>query len=251
MLGRIEQNIIDKINNQETLHMTLIDPDKTKNINYVEIAREAEKGGTHAIMVGGSTIASNLDIDKCVKEIKKNIDIPVILFPNGTVGITPAADAIWFMSLLNSLNPYYFIDCQALAAPVIKRYKLEAIPMAYIIIGSGGAAGYVGQARKISYNQPELVLGYSLAAELLGIRFVYLEAGSGAKEPIPREMISLIKKHIKIPIIIGGGIKNPEAARVAKNAGADIIVTGTLIEEKNIIQKKISEIVTSLKNLRL
>lgn len=248
MLGRIEKYIHTEIKKHGTIHMTLIDPDKMKDINYLQIAEEASEGGTFAIMVGGSTIASNVDIDKCVKEIKEKIDIPVILFPNGTAGITPAADAIWFMSLLNSSNPYYLIDCQALAAPVIKRYKLEAIPMAYIIVGSGGAAGYVGQARKISYEQSELVIGYSMAAELLGIRFVYLEAGSGAKKPIPPKTISLVKSHTSIPIIVGGGIRTPKSAIEAKKAGAKIIVTGTLVEEKNKIRNRISEIVKSIQN---
>ena len=248
MLGKIEKNILAAINKHGAIHMTLIDPDRMKDLNYIQIAEEASNGGTSAIMVGGSTIASNVDIDKCVKEIKEKIDIPVILFPNGTAGITPAADAIWFMSLLNSSNPYYLIDCQALAAPVIKRYKLEAIPMAYIIIGSGGAAGYVGQARTISYDQSELVLGYSMAAELLGIRFVYLEAGSGAKKPIPPKTIHLVKSHTNLPIIVGGGIRNPKSALEAKKAGANIIVTGTLVEEKNEIRHKISEIVKSIQN---
>lgn len=248
MLGRVEKYILAGINEHGTIHMTLIDPDKTKKINYLQVAEEAALGGTSAIMVGGSTIASNVDIDKCVREIKENIDIPVILFPNGTAGITPAADAIWFMSLLNSSNPYYLIDCQALAAPVIKRYRLEAIPMAYIIIGSGGAAGYVGQARKISYEQSELVLGYSMAAELLGIRFVYLEAGSGAKTPIPPKTIHLVKNHISLPTIVGGGIRNPKSAIEAKKAGADVIITGTLVEEKNEIRNKISEIVKSIQD---
>jgi phosphoglycerol geranylgeranyltransferase len=246
MKGPVERYILDKIKTDGSIHMTLIDPEKNIGIDYSDIVQEAEEGGTSAIMVGGSTLASNIELDKIIKKIKKNINIPIILFPNGPAGISPKADAVWFMSLLNSNNPYYFIDAQALAAPIIKRYGLEAIPMGYIILGLGGAAGYIGMARNISFNHPELVLGYSLAAEILGFRFIYLETGSGARESVPSSIISLVKKHTNLPVIVGGGIRECESAILASRAGADIIVTGTLIEKANSVKEKIRNIVTSI-----
>ncbi|MFW6149849.1 MAG: geranylgeranylglyceryl/heptaprenylglyceryl phosphate synthase [Atribacterota bacterium] len=246
MIGKIERYIIDKICKDGSIHMTLFDPEKNIDMDCEVIAKEAAAGGSSAIMVGGSTLASSQDLDFTVKKIKKSVDIPVILFPNGPVGVSPYADAIWFMSLLNSNNPYYLIDAQAFTAPVIKRYGLEAISLGYIIVGSGGAAGYVGMARKISYAHPELVVSYSMAAEALGMRFVYLEAGSGAERPIPSSTINLVSSSISIPLIVGGGIKDPKSAKLAANSGANIIVTGTMVEKENQIRGKIRGIVESI-----
>jgi phosphoglycerol geranylgeranyltransferase len=150
------------------------------------------------------------------------------------------------MSLLNSSNTYWIVDAQALSAPLVKRYQIESLPMGYIISGEGCVAGHVGQARLISYKHPELAVGYSMAAEYLGMRFVYLEAGSGAESPIPTSMISAVRRHIGIPLIVGGGLRNPDSALKAKLAGADIIVTGTLVEKEEGVKDKISEIVSAI-----
>lgn len=248
MIGKVEQYLKDRISEQGCIHFTLLDPDKSSGYDCADIAREAEKGGTTAIMIGGSTLASSQDLDDSIQRIKKEVKVPVILFPNGPMGVSRYADAIWFMSLLNSQNPYYIIDAQMLAAPLVKRYGLEAIPMGYVICGEGCVAGYVGHARPISYRHPKLAVGYSLAAETLGMRFVYLEAGSGAQEPIPPSMITAVKKLVNIPVITGGGIKSPKAALAAKNAGADAIVTGNMVEEESLIREKIKEIVSAIRN---
>jgi phosphoglycerol geranylgeranyltransferase len=247
MIGRVERYLRDKIAEQGCIHFTLLDPDKSSGYDCAEIAKEAEKGGTTAIMIGGSTLASSQDLDDAVQRIKKVVKVPVILFPNGPMGVSRYADAMWFMSLLNSQTPYYIVDAQMLSAPLVKRYELEAIPMGYVICGEGCVAGYVGHARPISYRHPKLAVGYSLAAENFGMRFVYLEAGSGAREPIPPSMIAAVKKHVCIPVITGGGIRNPKAALAAKNAGADAIVTGNMVEEEGLIGKKISEIVSAIR----
>jgi len=248
MIGKVEQYLKDRISEQGCIHFTLLDPDKSSGYDCADIAREAEKGGTTAIMIGGSTLASSQDLDDAIQRIKKEVKVPVILFPNGPMGVSRYADAIWFMSLLNSQSPYYIIDAQMLAAPLVKRYGLEAIPMGYVICGEGCVAGYVGHARPISYRHPKLAVGYSLAAETLGMRFVYMEAGSGAQKPIPPSMITAVKKHVNIPVITGGGIKSPKAALAAKNAGADAIVTGNMVEEDSLIREKIKEIVSVIRN---
>jgi len=248
MIGKVEQYLKDGISEQGCIHFTLLDPDKSSGYDCAEIAREAEKGGTTAIMIGGSTLASSQDLDDAIQRIKKEVKVPVILFPNGPMGVSRYADAIWFMSLLNSHNSYYIIDAQMLSAPLVKRYGLEAIPMGYVICGEGCAAGYVGHARPISYRHPKLAVGYSLAAETLGMRFVYLEAGSGAQNPIPPEIITAVKKHVSIPVITGGGIRDPKAALAAKNAGADAIVTGNMVEEESLVGEKIKEIVSAIRD---
>ena len=250
MARKVEQYLLGKIDSEGAIHMTLLDPEKTGSNDCSAIAIEAEKAGTAAIMVGGSTLASNSDLDEAVKKIKASVDVPVILFPNNITGVSRHADAIWFMSLLNSSNTYYLIDVQALTARLVKSYGLETLAMGYIIIGDGGAAGFIGQARPIAPDHPELALGYSLAAENLGMHFVYLEAGSGAEKPIPSKMIKLVKSHLSVPLIVGGGIRDGATARQTMEAGADIIVTGTLVEETDKVRERIYDIVDNIKSVR-
>lgn len=226
--------------------MTLLDPEKKSGYDCAVIARDAEAGGTAAIMVGGSTVASGVEMEDVVKRIKANVRIPVIIFPNNIASITGAADAMWFMSLLNSANTYYLIDSQAIGAPMVKKLGLETMPMGYIIVGYGGAAGYVGQARVIPYDRPELAVAYASAAELLGMRYIYLEAGSGAPQPVSPIMISAVSKYCKSTLVVGGGIRDAKAAIAAKIAGAQIIVTGTLVEEESKVMDRIREITTAL-----
>ncbi len=242
----VESYIKQRIKEKGAIQMTLIDPQKTGIEKSVEIAVEAEKAGTAAMMVGGSTLSSNNDLDTAIQGMKALVKVPIILFPNNISGVSRYADAIWFMSLLNSASTYYIIDVQALTAHTVRRYGLEALPLGYIIVGEGGAAGFVGYARGIPYNHPELALGYSLAAETLGMRFVYLEAGSGAKDHIPLEMIKLVKSQINVTLIVGGGIRDGKTARAVVDAGADIIVTGTLAEETAGIRESIYDIVSHI-----
>lgn len=249
-MGRVEEYLLRKIEHEGALHITLIDPEKTPPRDAVEVAVEAEEGGTAAIMVGGSTLVSNQELDEVVKAIKRAVRIPAILFPNNIAGISRYADAIWFMSLLNSSSTYYLIEAQALTAALINKYQLEAIPMGYLIVGEGCTVGYIGHARLISYEYPKIAAGYALAAVQLGMRFIYLEAGSGAKEPIPPEMISMVKKAIQRPLIVGGGIRDASAAERAVRAGADIIVQGTLVERVNCIKERIYEMVEHIRNVK-
>jgi phosphoglycerol geranylgeranyltransferase len=246
MKRKTEKYLLDEIKKKGTIHFTLVDPDKSSGYDCANIAAEAEKGGTTAIMIGGSTLASQTDLDDAVQRIKSHVKIPVILFPNGPMGVSKYADAIWFMSLLNSQNSYYFIEAQMLSAPFIKQNQLEAIPMGYIIAGEGCVAGYIGHARPLNFNYPKLAVGYSIAAETLGMRFVYLEAGSGAPEPIPPSMVGAVTKYVDIPVIVGGGIRGPQAASAAKMAGASAIVTGTLVEEESQVEMRIREIVEAI-----
>ena len=244
----IEERINKAIKDRGTIHMTLLDPQKIGADRSAKIASEAEKAGTFAIMVGGSTLASKNDLDHGVKKIKQSVNVPVILFPNDITGVSKYADAIWFMSLLNSRLTYYVIDAQAMAAHTVKSYSLESIPLGYIIIGLGGTVGFVGQARGIPYNRPELASAYALASQMLGMRFVYLEAGSGASAPVPLEMIKIVKSQISIPLIVGGGIRDGLTAKAAAKAGASIIVTGNLVEETGQVRESINEIVSAIED---
>lgn len=246
-LGKVEKYLIKKIDEEGALHIPLIDPENVSPEKAAEISVIAEREGSAAIMIGGSTVASISKLNNVIKFIRKKVSIPTILFPNNLSGISPYADAIWFMSLLNSLNPYYIIGAQVLGASAVKEYDLEPLPLAYLIIGDGGAAGYIGQAQPIPYDKPEIAALYALAAQYLGMRFIYLEAGSGAKNPVPVEMIALVRKTTSNPIIVGGGLRQPDAIEERVYAGADIIVTGTTIEKTMDVEKSILLFVDAVK----
>lgn len=231
MAGPVERRLLRCIKEEGAAHLTLIDPEKVTAASASRVAKKVEQYKTTAIMVGGSTSTSTSHLDSVVKAIKRAVKIPVILFPNNVTGISKHADAIWFMSLLNSVDPYFLIGAQVLGAPIVKKHGLEALPLGYIIVGEGGTVGIVGRAVPIPYTKPELAAVHALAAQYLGMRFVYLEAGSGASQPVPPAMIRSVKQLIDIPLIVGGGIRNSRQAESTVAAGANIVVTGNVIEE--------------------
>ena len=249
MRGKVEKYLLEKIRNEGALHLTLIDPEKTTVALASAIAKEAVEGGTSGIMIGGSTFTSTSHLDNVVKAVKRSVNVPVILFPNNVSGISRYADAIWYMSLLNSVDPYFLIGAQVLGAPLVKRFGLEAIPMAYIIVGEGETAGVVGKAVPIPYSKPELAAVHALAAQYLGMRFVYLEGGSGAKKPVPPDMIQSVRSLIDIPLIVGGGIRTQEHVKAAVSAGANIIVTGNVIENAHV-RTKVAELVQAIRKVK-
>jgi len=249
MVCSVEKYLLERIAAERSIHITLIDPEKVTPPQASKIARKAKASGTVAIMIGGSTFVSQTHLDAVTKIVKRTVNIPVILFPNNVSGITRYADALWFMSLLNSVDPYFLIGAQILGAPLVKKYALEPIPMGYIIVGDGGTAGVVGKAIAVPYDKPELAAAHALAGQYLGMRFIYLEAGSGAKEPVPPEMIRTVKHHIAVPLIVGGGIRARGQALSAASAGADIIVTGNVVEDTGV-KRKVSEIIEGLRHRR-
>jgi phosphoglycerol geranylgeranyltransferase len=249
MIGHVEKYLLEKIESEGTIHITLIDPEKATPPQASRIASKAKSSGTSAIMIGGSTFASTTHLDNVVKAVKRSVKIPIILFPNNVTGISRYADAIWFMSLLNSVDPYFLMGAQVLGAPLIKNYRLEPIPLGYIIVGEGGTASIVGKAVPVPYTKHELAAAHALAGQYLGIRFIYLEAGSGARRPVPPEMIRAVKCCIDVPLIVGGGIKSRGQALAAASAGANIIVTGNIVENTEV-KHKVSDIVEGIRHGR-
>jgi phosphoglycerol geranylgeranyltransferase len=247
MVGAVERYLLDRINSEGSIHITLIDPEKVTTPQASAIAQKASVSGTSAIMIGGSTFVSVKHLDAVVKAVKRAVKIPIILFPNNVTSISRYADAIWFMSLINSVDPYFLIGAQVLGAPLVKRYGLEPIPLGYIIVGEGGTAGIVGKAVPIPYDKPELAVAHALAGQYLGMHFIYLEAGSGAKKPVPQEMIRAVRHYIDVPLIVGGGIKSKMQALAAASAGANIIVTGNVVENGQV-KDKVSEIVEGIRS---
>jgi len=247
--GLVEKYLLEKINAERSIHMTLVDPEKITPDQASQIAENSKASDSAAIMVGGSTFVSQVHLDAVVKAIKSTVELPTILFPNNVSGISQHADAIWFMSLLNSVDPYFIMGAHVLGAPLVRKFGLEPISMGYIIVGEGGTASIIGKAIPVPYDKPELAAAHALAAKYLGMHFIYLEGGSGAKNPVPPEMIHTVKKVVDIPLVVGGGIRTKEQAVTAALAGADIIVTGNLIESDDAL-RQISEIVDGIKRCR-
>jgi len=245
-MGRVEETLVQRLQGEGAIHLALIDPEEVTPKEASRMAKASADSGTAAIMVGGSTLASTSQLDKVVRSIKASVTIPVILFPNTVSAISRYADAVWFMSLLNSNNTLFITGLQALGAPIIRRYKLEAIPLGYIIVGEGSTAAFIGQAHSIPLDKPEVATLYALAAQYLGMRFVYLEAGSRAKAPVPPEMVEMVSSSVDISIIVGGGIRSPGEAAAAVRAGASAIVTGTICEE-DASGKTVADIIKSIK----
>jgi len=247
--GKVLEYIREKLE-AEKLHFTLIDPEKQNEEKTAKIAKEASAAGTDAIMLGGSAGITQEKVDKAALAVKKSTKLPVILFPGDVSGLSKYADALFFMSLLNSRNPYYITGAQAAGAVAVKKLGIEPISMGYIVVEPGGAVGYVGDARLVPRTKPGIAASYALAAQYLGMSLVYLEGGSGIAEPIPKEMIAVVKKTIDIPLIVGGGIKTEKDASAAASAGADIVVTGTVVEnagDAGKVKEKIAAIVKAVK----
>jgi phosphoglycerol geranylgeranyltransferase len=227
-IGNVEEKLNNILKKEGALYFILIDPDEK---NCIEIAKKV-KDYADAIILGGSIGITNLD--KITKEIKEIVgDTPIILFPGNVDGLTAHADAVFFMSLMNSKNTYWTTTAPTLGAITIKKYNLEAIPMAYLGIEpiKRTAVGFVGEVNEIPQRKPEIAGMYCLSAKYFGMRWAYLEAGSGAEFPVSNEMIGISKKLSGINIIVGGGIRKPEMAYQKILSGADAIVTGTLIED--------------------
>jgi len=237
---------IAKMSNKKKLHFSLLDPDKQKPEAAGSIAKTAEEAGSSAIMVGGSTLVSQEQVDKTVKAIKEHSNLPVILFPSGAKFLSKYADAVFFMSLLNSRNLGFVIREHVKGAPFVKYSGIEPISMGYVIVEPGMTAGKVGEVDLIKKDDIETAVGYALAAQYLGMAFFYLEAGSGSPDPVSNEMIKAVKNNINIPLVVGGGIRDAKTAGKKAKAGADVVVTGTKLEEEKNLKKALSDIIKSI-----
>ncbi len=234
---------------QRKMHMTLLDPAKQPVSVAGDIAESAAAAGTDAVMVGGSTGVTQENLDMTVDEIKKRCSLPVIYFPSGANAIAQRCDAIYFMSMLNSRNVRNIIGEQWKGAPLIRSLGIEPISMGYIIVEPGMKVGEVGEAEVIKRGDIDRAVGYAIAAEFFGMSLVYLEAGSGAPQPVPEEMISKVKENITIPLIVGGGITDPKVASKLCGSGADIVVTGTLVENGDFMAP-LKEMVAAIHSFR-
>ena len=232
-MGRVQEYLESRLR-RGPIHFTLIDPDKSPGRSAATIARGAVELGSDVILLGGSTGISPHKMGEAAGAIKREVQVPVVIFPEGATSLTPKADAVLFMSLLNSRNLDLVIRIHARAAPEIRAMQLEPIPMGYLVIAPGMRVGEVGQVDAIARDDLDGAAGYALAAQYLGMRMVYLEAGSGAPSPVPVEMVRAVRNALSIPVIVGGGIRTGAEARALMGAGAQVLVTGTITEEEGL-----------------
>jgi len=233
MVGSVEERFRNLLA-RGPLHFTLIDPEKSPGSQAAAIARKAAAAGTHAILLGGSTGISPARMGEAAQRIRSAVDLPTVIFPEGPGSLTPEAHAVLFMSMLNSRNLSLVIGTHARASLAVRRMGLEAIPMGYLVIAPGMRVGEVGEADLIGREEVQRAQGYALAAEMLGMRFVYLEAGSGAPSPVPPAIVGGVRSVLSVPLVVGGGIRTSEDAAELLKAGAQILVTGTITEEEGI-----------------
>jgi len=238
-IGPVEKRLLHETK-KDPIVAALIDPEDFSPKQAADTAGKAIESGASLILVGGSTLANQGRLDAVVRSIKGHIQprpghkksrqVPVVLFPGNITGVSRYADAILFSSLLNSTNPYFIIGAQALGAIEVHKAGIESIPMAYLVFGNGSATSFIGQVNGLPTSKPNLAVIYALAAKFLGMRTLYLEAGSGAGEPIPQEAIRAVRKAYDGMLIVGGGITNAASAARASKAGADLLVIGNLLQ---------------------
>ena len=213
-------------------YIVLIDPDKNSEKYLEEKISKINECGVDAIFVGGSLILDN-NCEKRVKMIKSLSKLPIIFFPGGISQLNKYYDAMLFMSILSGRNPHYLIGEQVIAAPIVKDLDIETIPTGYLIIDGGrnSSVQFMSGSNPIPTEKPDILVAHALAAQYLGKKIIYLESGSGAKNPIPNHLIEAVKRYIDIPIIVGGGIRTPKSAYEKVQAGASFVVTGSIIED--------------------
>ena len=243
--NKVETFLKSELKKKNALLFVLIDSEVSNLQASAKLAKDVERIGASAILVGGSSATDQIEMAQVVKGIKQGIKIPIILFPGNVTGVVPEADAILFSSLMNSENPYFITQAQALGAPSVLKFGLEPLPTAYLVIGEGTSAWFVGAARGIPFEKPKIAAAYALAAQFLGMRFVYLEAGSGAKSNVTPEMVKTVRHAFNGFLIVGGGIKDVKTSESLVKAGADALVIGTFLEKGGSI-KKLQEIAKAI-----
>lgn len=243
-------SLIRKTLRERALHMTLLDPASLPAEEAEEVAAKAAAMGTDAIMVGGSTGVTGENLDELVKRVKRRTALPVIHFPSSAGALSQHVDAVYFLSTLNSRSPRVLVREQAHAAPLLRTLGIEAIGLGYIIVEPGMKVGLVSEADAIPRTREgaDLAAGYALAAEMFGMPLVYLEAGSGAGEPVPAEMVARVRAATTVPLIVGGGIRERKQAEAILAAGADVLVTGTVAERGQF--DGLREIVSAVKTVQ-
>lgn len=225
----------------------LIDPDKVDTPKLDKLISLSVNSGVDYFFVGGSLVINN-NLDECIQQIKQSCDIPVILFPGSPSQVSKYADALLYLSLISGRNPELLIGQHVISAPFVKKSGLEIMPTGYMVIDGGAptTVSYISNATPIPSDKSEIAMCTAMAGEMLGMKLIYMDAGSGAKRPISEAMIENVSRYIESPLIIGGGIVTPEKAYLNCKAGADVIVVGNAIEKDASLIKEMSDAIHQL-----
>lgn len=219
----------------------LIDPDKATGPYLNDLIGLAMDAGVDLFFIGGSLVISG-NLDRCIKTIKAQCDIPVVLFPGSPTQISPSADALLYLSLISGRNPELLIGQHVVSAPFVKNSGLEIIPTGYMVIDGGAptTVSYISNASPLPADKADIAMCTAMAGEMLGMKLIYMDAGSGAKNAIQTPMIEMVSANIDIPLIVGGGIVNAEKAYLNCKAGADVIVVGNALEKDPLLLKEMA-----------
>lgn len=247
MKSFIYHSLSEKKKQGQKSFAVLIDPDKVNATILDELVERSIAARVDYFLVGGSLVISN-HLDECVQHIKRICDIPVILFPGSPSQVSKYADALLYLSLISGRNPELLIGQHVVSAPFVRQSGLEIMPTGYIVVDGGAptTVSYISNAAPIPADKNEIAMCTAMAGEMLGMKLIYMDAGSGAKRPITESMIAAVAKHIEAPLIIGGGITDPEKAYLNCKAGADVIVVGNAIEKDVSLIKEMSAAIHSI-----
>ncbi len=236
--------IIDLFQKQQKQIAVLIDPDKQTDRQLEKIAKIAQNADVDFFFVGGSLLTSD-SLYHCIRTLKENCDIPVVLFPGNTYQVSRNADAMLFLSLISGRNPDMLIGMHVIAAPYVKLSGIETMPTGYILIDSGKptSVSYMSNSFPIPNDKNDIAACTAMAGEMLGLRLIFMDAGSGAETPVPPGMIRFVKDSIGIPLLVGGGIRTAKTAKESLQAGADIIVVGNRFEEDPELISEFAEVI--------
>jgi len=247
MLKPIYNSITERKRSGKKSFAVLIDPDKVNNSNMGQLIELAVAAKVDYFFVGGSLVISNY-LDECLQLIKKTCSIPTILFPGSPSQVSKYADALLYLSLISGRNPELLIGQHVVSAPAVKKSGLEIMPTGYMVVDGGAptTVSYISNASPLPADKNEIAVCTAMAGEMLGMQLIYMDAGSGAKRPITESMIEQVSKAIQVPLIIGGGIIEPEKAYLNCKAGADVIVVGNAIEKDESLIREMAAAVHSV-----
>ena len=249
IIGKVERYIQDKLKSEGALLFALIDPLDHKDAqSAAKSAKEACNAGSDLLLIGGSIGVQGRLLDDLAGRVKENVNVPVVLFPGNIATITPYADAVYYMSLRNSRNPYWISQAQTLAANTVRKTGIEPLPTGYIVVEPGGTVGWVGDANLVPRDKPQIASALALGAQYAGRRFILTDTGSApADGPVPLEMVKAVRSSINVPYVVAGGIRTPEQAGSIIKAGADAIHVGTALEKASDVKKVMAALVKAAK----
>ncbi|MFH1094594.1 MAG: geranylgeranylglyceryl/heptaprenylglyceryl phosphate synthase [Candidatus Micrarchaeota archaeon] len=245
---KTRDHLLDALEKRGALLVALIDPLDHPTLDAaIAAGRAAAEAGADYVLVGGSIGVQGELLDRVCKEIKSSVSVPLVLFPGNVTTLSKYADAVYFMSMLNSRNPYWISGAQTLAAPTVKQAGIEALPMGYIVCEPGGTVGFVGDANLVPRSKPQIAAAMAIAGQCMGSQFILTDSGSNPKEgPLPPEFAKAVASSISVPYLIGGGVRTPAQASALVKAGADILQVGTALECAGDVKKTVASLASAI-----